>query len=266
MCLRHVGDISSRAHDGVHQGRRSINADVRFHPEVPVIVLLRLVHLRITLAILVLRRRWRGDQHGVSNGLLAHHQTLLGEVSVDRIEDLARQIFCFEQVTKLEQRRRVWRRLAARIDADGSANGLAVVDSLFNAFVRKTEALLGHIHPQHSRQPDWWTANAFDLRIERLDQFVQLAPRCHAIDLSALLHDPWRARNVVALSQVAAPAGTGATELISVFLVHIEAALNEFLNVRDRRRLMLFSSPIFLFMFLPLCLIAYYAAVHPIRR
>jgi len=220
MCLRHVGDIASRAHDGVQQATGSINADVRFHPEVPVIALLRLVHLRITLAILVLRRWWRGDQRGVNNGPLAHHQTFFGEVLVDRIEDLARQICWFENVTKLEQRRRVWRRLAAQIDADESANGLAVVDRIFDAFVRQTKALLGHIHPQHSCQPDRWAASAFDIWIERLDQFVQLAPRRYVINLSektvaprelflggvfevgeALLHDRWRARNVASLSQ-----------------------------------------------------------------
>lgn len=184
MCLRHIGDIASRAHDGMHQARRSINTNVRFHPEVPVIALLRLVNLRITLAILVLRRRWGGVQRGVNNGPLAHYQTLFGKVSVDRIEDLTRQIFRFEQVTKLEQRRRVWRRLAAQIDADESANGLAVVDRIFNALVRQTEALLGHIHPQHSRRPDRCTPSDFNLRIEQLNQFVQLAPRCHAIDLS----------------------------------------------------------------------------------
>jgi hypothetical protein len=97
------------------------------------------------------------------SGRFAHHQTLFGEVSVDRIEYLARQNFCFEQVTKFEQLRRVWRRLAAQIDADGSANGLAAVDRIFNAFVRQTEALLGHIRPQHSRQHDRWTTGAFDL-------------------------------------------------------------------------------------------------------
>jgi hypothetical protein len=135
MCLRHVGEIASRAHDGVHQARGSINADVRFHPKVPVIALLRLVHLRIKLAILVLLRWWRGDQRGVNNRPLAHHQTLFGDVLVDRIQDPARSIFCFENVMKLEQRRRVRRRIAAQIDANESANSLAVVDRIFDAFV-----------------------------------------------------------------------------------------------------------------------------------
>lgn len=45
-------------------------------------------------------------------------------------------------------------------------------------------ALHGHM-PRHrfADQSDQWPAGAFDLRIERLDQFVQLAPRRHAVDL-----------------------------------------------------------------------------------
>ena len=35
--LRHVGDIDSRAHDCVHKARCSINVNVRFHCEAPVI-------------------------------------------------------------------------------------------------------------------------------------------------------------------------------------------------------------------------------------
>ncbi len=239
MCLRHVGDIASRAHDGVHQARRSINANVRFHSEVPVIALLRLVHLRITLAILVLCRRRRGDQRGVNNGPFAHHQTFFGQMSVDRIEDLARQFVRLEQVAKLEQGRRVRRRLAAQIDADKSTNGLAVVDRIFDAFVRQTKALLGYVHPQHTCQTDRWTTRAFDLRIERFDQFVQLAPGRNTANLfektvaprelflgsvfevgEALLHDRWRAGNVPLLSQVAVLVGTGTGELISASLEH----------------------------------------------
>jgi hypothetical protein len=221
MCSRHVGDIARRAHDGMHEARGSINADCAFFPKCQVIALLRLVHLRVTLAILVLRRLRRGDQRGVNNSSLPHHQTFFGEVSVDCIEDLALQFICFEQVAKLEQHRRVRRRLPAQIDANENTNGLAVVDPIFNAFVRSTKALLGHVHAQHAGQTDRRTTRAFDLRIERLDQFMQPAPRSDAVDLSeetvtprdlllggvlevgeALLHGRWRAGNMALLSQV----------------------------------------------------------------
>jgi hypothetical protein len=66
-----------------------------------------------------------------------------GQVSVDRIENLTRHFVCFEQVTGLEQPRRARRRLTHQVDANGSANGVAVVDRIFEAFFQQTKALLG---------------------------------------------------------------------------------------------------------------------------
>jgi hypothetical protein len=104
-------------------------------------------------------------------------------VAVDGAEDLARQFLRLGQVAKLEQCRRVRRRLVAQVDADESANGLDVLDRIPDAFVRQTEALLGYRHAQHACQADWRTARARDLRIERLDEFVEFALRRHAVGL-----------------------------------------------------------------------------------
>jgi hypothetical protein len=46
---------------------------------------------------------------------------------------------------------------------------LAVVDRVFDTFVRQAKALLGHVHAQHARQSDRWPAGALDRWIERLD-------------------------------------------------------------------------------------------------
>lgn len=136
---------------------------------------------------------------------------------------------------ELQQGRRVRRRFAAQVDADKGTNGLAVVDRVFDAFVRQAKALLGHIHAQHARQPNRWPTGVFDLRIKRLDQFLQLASRRHAVDLGqeavapcqfllggvfkvgkAFLHGRWRTVVATLLSQVRPPQGTRSDELISV--------------------------------------------------
>lgn len=97
-----------------------------------------------------------------------------------------------------------------------------------NGFVRGTKALLGHVHAQHARQPDRRVTNALDLRLERLDLFMQLAPRRHTVDLGqeavaprqlflggvfkvgeGLLHDGSHRVNVALLSQVGLPQGNG---------------------------------------------------------
>jgi hypothetical protein len=86
-------------------------------------------------------------------------------------------------VAELQQGGCVRRRLAAKIDTDKGPNRLTVVDRIFAAFVRQVKALLGYVHAQHARQSDRWPTGAFDLRIERLDGFMQFAPRGHAVDL-----------------------------------------------------------------------------------
>ena len=81
------------------------------------------MHFRIALA--VLGRRWRGDQRSVDDSAFAHHQAFLGQVPVNRVEDLARQPLGFKQVAELQQGRRFRRRFAAQVDADESTMQLA---------------------------------------------------------------------------------------------------------------------------------------------
>lgn len=73
---------------------------------------------------------------------------------VDRVEYLARQPVGLKQVAELQQGRRVRRRFATQVDADASTNGLAVVDRVFDTFIRQANALLGHVHAQRARQSD----------------------------------------------------------------------------------------------------------------
>ena len=60
--VRHVGD---RAGDAMHQARGGIRANVRLHPEMPLVALLGLVPLRVALAFTVLGRAGRGDEGGI---------------------------------------------------------------------------------------------------------------------------------------------------------------------------------------------------------
>lgn len=53
--LRCIGDVMSYALYGVNQASRCIDANARFHPEVPVVAIRRQVRLRIALAVRVLR-------------------------------------------------------------------------------------------------------------------------------------------------------------------------------------------------------------------
>ena len=141
------------------------------------------MHFRTALAVPVLRRWRRGDQGSVDDSTFTHHQTLLGQVPVDGVENLARDAFCLEQMTKLQQRRRVRRRLAIEVDTDKTTDCLAIVNRIFDAFIGQAKTLLGHVHAQHAGKADRRAARTASLGTVRLDQLVQLALRRHAVDL-----------------------------------------------------------------------------------
>lgn len=162
--LRHVGHVASSGYQRMGKARLGIGPDMRFHAEVPVLALLRLVHFRIAPLVTALGRRRCRDQGRVDDSPFAHHQAFAGQVPVDLIEDPPRLVVFLEQATELEQRRRVRRRLVRQVDADKAANGLAIVDRVLDAFVRQAEALLRDVHAQHPFQADWWPAAPIALR------------------------------------------------------------------------------------------------------
>ena len=181
--LAHIAYVGRRRHDRMHQPGLGIDADVRLHPEVPLVALLRLVHLGVARLGAVLGRRGRGNERRINDRALAHHQASLGQMRLDDLEDFLREPVRLEQATKPQQRGRVGRRLAGQIDANESADCLAVVDGVLDPFIGQAEALLSDIHPQHPSRPDRRTAATATLRIERFDLCLQRRPRRHRFDL-----------------------------------------------------------------------------------
>jgi len=167
--LRHVVHVCSRANHRVDETRFGIHADVRLHPEVPLVPLLGLVHLRVARLVLVLRRTWRCDDRRVDDGAGSHQQALLPEVGVDLVKERPRQIVVLQQAPELQQRRGVRHRLPRQIDADGIAQRLAVVDCILERLVGKAIPLLEAVHAQHLRHADRLSSHAPTRRIERLD-------------------------------------------------------------------------------------------------
>lgn len=139
QCVRvsHVRYIAGRANDSVNQACSNVYAHVTFHPEVPVVTLLRLVHFWITTTILVLRRWWRRDQRGIDSGPLAHGQAFAGKVRFDLIENAASQVIVFEHAAKLEQRRCIGSRFVGEVDADKIAYRADIVNRVLR-YLRRT--------------------------------------------------------------------------------------------------------------------------------
>ena len=181
--LRDVGHVARGGHQRMRQAEFGIDADMGLHAEEPVLALLRLMHFRVAFFVAVLGRGRRRDQGRVDDGPLAHHQATAGQVPVDFIEDPARQVVFLEQTAKLEKCRRVRRRLVRQVDADKAANGLAVVDRIFDALVRQAETLLRDVHAQHPLQTDRPTTAPFALGVVRQQRRHRRRPRRHGLDL-----------------------------------------------------------------------------------
>jgi hypothetical protein len=102
---------------------------------------------------------------------------------VNRVENHAREFVFFKQSAEFQERRCVRGRLAIEVDSEEATNRLAIVNRVFDTFIRQAKALLRDIHAEHARQPDRWTAGAFHLWIMRLDQIMQSRLRRHSVDL-----------------------------------------------------------------------------------
>ena len=70
-----------------------------------------------------------------------------------------------------------------QVDADKSANGLAIIDRVFDAFVRQAKVLLRDVHAQHSLQTDWRPPASAALRVVWQQGCNQCRLRRHCLDL-----------------------------------------------------------------------------------
>jgi len=78
-----VGDLGSRAFDGMNQTALFFEANVRFHAEAPLIAFLGLAHLRVPFFVLILGGAWRSDQGGIHDRPPLHAQALPVQDCID---------------------------------------------------------------------------------------------------------------------------------------------------------------------------------------
>lgn len=164
--------------------RLGIHPDMRFHAEVPLIALLRWMHFRITLTLLILGRGRRGDDRRIDNGAFLEDQALHGQQRIDGRKDTLGQLAPFEYPAELQQGGGVGCGLTGQVDANKAADGLTVVDGIFDSLVREPEALLGNVHAQHAFHTHRRASPSFALRVKRLDLGNQRRPRGYCVDLT----------------------------------------------------------------------------------
>jgi hypothetical protein len=64
----------------------TVDANVRLHPEIPLLALARLVHLRIALLVLVLCCAGRIDDGCIHDGTAGHLHPILFQIDIDQTE------------------------------------------------------------------------------------------------------------------------------------------------------------------------------------
>jgi len=162
---------------------------MRLHPEMPLVALLGLVHLRVAGFALVLGRGRGGNDGRIDDRALAHQQTAFLQHRPDLIEQYFGQFVLLQPMAEVQHRRRLRNRRYRQVDAGKAPQGLAVVQRVLQSFVGQPVPLLQKVQPQHPLQPNRRPA-ALALRVERPQTINQPRPRHHPLHLGQKLVAP----------------------------------------------------------------------------
>ena len=133
----------------MNQPCSSIHSNMALHSEAPFVALLCLVHLGIALLFRVLGRTRCIDDCRIDDRVAPHDMTGFHHDAVDCFKECLVQIVLLQKPPELEQRRCIRSIFLKEINPHEFAHGIAIVDSVLNAFVRQDEPALKQIHPQH---------------------------------------------------------------------------------------------------------------------
>jgi len=169
----------------VDEAAFAIHADVDLHPEVPLLALAGLVHLRIPLLLLVLGGAGCRDQGGIDDRALLHRHAVGLEVGFDHLKDLFAEIMLLQQVLERENRGLIRDSVADQLDARKAAHGGHLDQGFFHRWIAEVVPLLQKMDPQHRlqrvRRPSSLAAGP---GVVGLDQINQRFPRHNRLHLS----------------------------------------------------------------------------------
>ena len=136
----------------------------------------------------------------VDDRALLHQQLALGEQRAHFLENTPRQFVRLQQMTELQERRRVRHRIDSQSDAREGAQRLAVIERVLARLVGQCIPLLEKVNAQHPLDADRWPA-PFAPRVMRLDHRAQPRPRHHLFHLMPPSGGPlWAALRAVYLA------------------------------------------------------------------
>lgn len=178
--LAHVRCVHSRGDDRIRKACQRIDADMRYHAGVPLLALLRLVHVRIALVFRVPRRRRCKYQGGVENRAFEKDPTLLPQVFAGQRKDAREHAVTLQQTAKLQQCRRVrW----LSFDQIHTHNGrIAMLSTMASSMPSsdRPKAVLAQVDAPHQRQ-SYRRATTLTTVVMRRDQRDQDRPQHRVI-------------------------------------------------------------------------------------
>ena len=176
MGLDNVVHVGGGHCDRMDVACSGIRTGMDLHAEVPLIPLLRGVHLRVTGLCRVLGRT-RCMNDGCVNDCTAVHDEPRGVQPLFHvIKDLARDVVFFQQVAEVKECRGIGCLFSGEVDLQEVFHGVAVIDGILDSLVRETEPVLQEVHTQHCLKRDQFSAALF-LDIVRRDECHPFVPR-----------------------------------------------------------------------------------------
>ena len=173
-----IGHVGRGCFHRVDQLGSTVDSDVGFHPEIPLLSLRRLMHLGVSLAVLVLRRARRSDDCRIDDRAVGDLHPVPAQILIHRGQQLLAQLVLLQQMPELAHRRLIGRRFYTQVNPDKSAHRGRVIQRLLDGRVRQVEPQLQKIDPQHPLQWNRRPATGLtDLRVKRFDNTQQLGPR-----------------------------------------------------------------------------------------
>ena len=163
----------------------AIHADVNLHPEVPLLALAGLVHLRIPLLLLIFGGAGRRDQGGINDRALLHRHAVGLEVGFDHLKDLLAEIVLLQQVPERENRGLIRNPVTDHVDPCKTAHRRHLDQRILHRWIAEVVPLLEQVDAQHGCQRiGRATALGAGLGIVGLDLINHRFPRHHLLHFS----------------------------------------------------------------------------------
>jgi hypothetical protein len=186
-----VMHIGSRGLHGVDKASLTIHVDVYLHPEVPLLALTGLVHLRIPLLLLVLGGAWCRDQGGIDDRALFHGHAVGFEVGFDHLKDLFAEIVLLQQVPERQNGGLIRDPITDHVDPSETAHRWHLDQSILHRWIAEGIPLLEQVDAQHGCQrigPA--TTLGAGLGVVGLDEINQRFPRHRLLHFCQKTHAP----------------------------------------------------------------------------